>query len=195
MGLNAATGDVLWDTQVGEGRYPDIVGTPVANETDVFASGYFGPLLAIDSQTRNVRWRVEAGAAATSTLMKVEAGEHLLHPGSDGTLRCIDTLTGGQVWSWSSGSNGALTRPHVTDAGILFGATDGGLYLVDPKTGEEIWRARYEFLLEGVTAAPLVSGRDVFYTSNAGNLYKMTAFDDDHMNATRTASGWTRIQR
>jgi outer membrane protein assembly factor BamB len=194
VGLHAQTGDVVWDTQVGEGRYPDLIGTPSANQTDVFASGYFGPLVALDAKTQSLRWSHDAGSATSAALVDTDAGALIAHPGSDGTLRGLNVSTGELVWTWSSGNNGALTEPVITGAGLLMGATDGGLYLVNPASGEEVWRARYPFLLEGVTATPLVLGRDVYFVSNAGNLYKMTAFEDDKVSHTQS-QGWTRLQR
>ena len=195
VGLALETGDVLWDAQIGEGRYPDIVGTPAVGETDVFASGYFGPLVAIDMKSQNIRWKVEAGAASESVVAKVNDAERLFHPGSDGTLRCIDTLTGGEVWTWSSGDNGALTKPTMTPAGVLIGATDGGVYLVDAESGVELWRDKYRYKLEGVTAAPLVDGRDVYFSSNAGFFYRMRYFHDDLVDHSTTRTGWSRIRR
>ena len=48
VGLNTENGDLVWDVQLGAGRYPDIVATPTYYKADIFASGYFGPLQALD---------------------------------------------------------------------------------------------------------------------------------------------------
>lgn len=192
VGFNPLTGDVLWDVQVGEGRYPDIIATPTPGEADLYASGYFKPLMAIDANTRNIRWRFEAGAASAATLAP---GDSLLHPGSDGILRSLNTLTGGLNWSWNSGGNGALTTPVLTPVGVLIGASDGGLYLIDQETGKQKWEAKYDFLLDGVTSTPVVVGRDVFFVSNAGFLYKLTAPKDDHTDHGHSADGWSRLVR
>jgi outer membrane protein assembly factor BamB len=195
VSLNPNTGEILWDTQVGEGRYPDLVGTPSSNTDDVFASGYFGPLVAIDVRTQNVRWRLDAGSADSGVIAESKDGSVLLHPGSDGTLRCVSLLTGGVKWEWKSGKNGALTMPVVRSGGVFVGATDGGLSRLDLETGEETWKANYGFLLEGITSAPVISGRELFFVTNAGNLYKMMVPIDDNVDSTATQDGWTRLTR
>ncbi|MBT3220177.1 MAG: PQQ-like beta-propeller repeat protein, partial [Proteobacteria bacterium] len=64
VSLEADTGDERWTRRVGEGRYPDLVGAPVPFGSDIYASGYFMPLVAIDKKTRNVRWRMDIGGAS-----------------------------------------------------------------------------------------------------------------------------------
>ena len=195
VGLSRATGDKLWDVQLGTGRYPDVVATPTSHNSDIFATGYFGPLQAIDQQTQNVRWTADAGAADAGLVVQSSKGELFMQPGSDGVLRALSVLTGTEVWQWATGKNGALTRPVVMGTAVLIGATDGGLALIDIETGALVWRDRFEFLLEGVSAAPLVSGRDVYFVSNAGFVYRLRIPVDDYANHSVTNDGWTRINR
>ena len=49
--------------------------------------------------------------------------------------------------------------------------------------------------MEGITAAPVVSGRDLFFVTNAGNLYKMMVPIDDHVDVSVTRDGWSRVYR
>ncbi len=171
VGLEGSSGTVRWERRVGEGRYPDIVAGAVATGTDIIASGYFKPVVAIDLTTQNIRWRMEHGAAAAVAVD--EASGLIFHPGTDGRLRAIITLTGALKWSWASGTSGAMTTPVVTEAGILIGSSDGALYLIDPDSGVELWRFSENHLLEGITVAPVVDGRQVLFVTNAGRLYSM----------------------
>lgn len=171
IALDAATGDVRWNVQVGEGRYPDIVATPVVSGDDLFVSGYFRPLVAIDIASHTVRWRADVGAAFP---VLVHEGT-LYHPGSDGSLRAYSTLTGAEKWRWDSGTTTALTTPVMTKAGLLVGASAGSLHLVEPRSGEELWSWQEPVLLEGLTATPTVAGRQVVFVTNAGNLRSMIA--------------------
>ena len=169
VALNAETGDTNWTKRVGEGAYPDIVSTPVAYGTDLFVAGYYGPLVAMDRSDQSVRWRVDAGAAATPTLDS--ALGVMFHPGSDGILRSVSALTGDVLWTWDSETGGALTQPVKTEAGLFVGMAEGGLALIHPETGEQLWRFVGDFILQGVTATPTVDGRQLILITNAGYIY------------------------
>ncbi len=171
VGLDLQEGTPNWTVDVGEGRYPDLVATPLRSGNDVFVSGYFKPLLAIDRETHNVRWRAEAGSAFAATVVDGT----LYHPGSDGKLRAFSTLTGAEKWSWSSGTTTALTEPIPTAAGLVVAASNGRIHLVDPVDGRLRWSWDEPELLEGITATPAVSGRQLLFVSNAGFLYSMVA--------------------
>jgi outer membrane protein assembly factor BamB len=172
--VELATGEELWKRSVGEGRYPDLVSDPVAAGDDVYASGYFEPLVAIDLESHNVRWRLDVGAARAPTLVQEGDGPPTLyHPGSDGRLRAVQTLTGAELWSWDSGTSGALTSPIPTEAGLVVGSSEGSIYIVDPKTGKERWRWHEPYLLRGLSSEPAVAGRQLVFVSNAGYLYSM----------------------
>lgn len=175
IALDPSRGDVRWERQVGEGRYPDIVAGSTVWGNDIFASGYFSPLVAIDRRSQNIRWRMDAGAANAATLVERTRTPILAHPGTDGVLRGVAALTGALVWTWNSDTNSALTTPVLTPAGLLVGASTGGLYLIDPESGEEIWRYRGDRSLEGVTAAPVVAGRQVLVVTNAGRIHSLLA--------------------
>lgn len=173
VAIDRVRGDVVWDKRVGEGRYPDVVAAPVAAGTDIYASGYFTPLLAVDQASRNVRWRLEIGAANAVAVDPSRDPLVLYHPSTDGKLRAIVALTGAERWTWDSGTTGSLTTPLLTPAGLLVGSSEGALYLVDPETGELLWRYDQPELLEGVTSAPFVADRQLVFVTNAGRLHSM----------------------
>jgi outer membrane protein assembly factor BamB len=173
VGVDLATGEELWQRGVGEGRYPDVVADPVTAGDDVFTSGYFRPLVALDLPSRNVRWRVEAGAAHPVALDERDGNLVVYHPGTDGRLLAISALTGAQLWMWDSKTSGALTTPQVTEAGLLVASSEGEIYLIDPETGRETWRWHEPWQLRGISSVPVVNGRQVVFVSNAGFLYSM----------------------
>jgi outer membrane protein assembly factor BamB len=195
VGLNPKNGDVLWDIRVGEGRYPDIVATPTVKDGDLFVSGYFSPLIAVDLKTQNIRWRLEAGAASAGIVHEGQSGDALVHPGSDGKLRYINTTAGSIIWTWDSGNGAALTEPVLTDAGILIGSGDGGVYLIDPENGEQVWKSSYPFLLDGVTASPVVDGRMLYFLSNSGKMYSMISVAQGPKEARSAWPSWSRLNR
>ncbi|MEM6925446.1 MAG: PQQ-binding-like beta-propeller repeat protein [Myxococcota bacterium] len=174
VALDRETGEVQWRRGVGEGRYPDIVADPVILENALFTSGYYRPLVALDLETRDVRWRIDTGAAHPIATRENPDGERTIYlPSSDGKLLAIAGRTGEVLWTWESGTTGSLTTPVFTDAGMLVGSSEGGVYLVDPDTGLERWRWRETWRLQGVSSLPTVDGRQLVFVSNAGNLYSM----------------------
>jgi len=171
VSLNHRTGEEHWSKRIGEGRYPDLVAEPTAYGSDLYASGYFRPLVALDRESHEVRWRLDSGAAAAVVVDERQDPATVYHPGSDGTLRAVSALTGALRWEWDSGTSGALTTPVITPAGLVVASSQGGIYLIDAETGEPTWRWREPMLLLGVSSQPVVDGRQLFFVSNAGWLY------------------------
>lgn len=173
VGVEADSGDERWYKRIGEGRYPDIVAAPVPFGEDLYASAYFEPFVAVDQETRTVRWRVDVGSAFGVTVDDARDPTVLYHPGTDGKLRAYSALTGAERWVWDSGTSAALTAPVLTEAGLLIGSSERGLYLVDAETGRELWSFHEPFQLVGMSASPVVDGRQVLFSTNAGELYAM----------------------
>ncbi len=174
VALDRETGEPQWQRGVGEGRYPDIVADPLIVGDEMFTSGYYRPLVALNLETQGVRWRLDFGAAHPVATTEDEDGVRTLYlPASDGKLLAVAALTGEVLWTWESGTGGSLTTPIMTDAGMIVASSEGGIYLVDEKTGTERWRWREPYLLRGVSSLPVVDGRQLVFVSNAGNLYSM----------------------
>ncbi len=170
VSLRQSDGQVTWERRVGEGRYPDLIGTPLVQGDTVYVGGFSEPLVAVDLATRNVRWRLEGVGSAT---VPTPHDGLLYHGGTDGRLRAITELDGEVLWVWDSQTTGALTRPQLTPAGLLVGSSDGTLYLIDPDSGLETWRWDPDLMLDGVTVAPLLSDRQAIVVTNAGRLMSL----------------------
>jgi outer membrane protein assembly factor BamB len=173
VAVDAVSGDEVWRRSVGEGRYPDVVADAVTDPSSLFTSGYFGPFVAVDLRSHDVLWRVEAGAAHAPLLVTEGDRTTLYHPGTDGDLRAVHPVTGAVRWEWDSGSTGALTTPRWTEAGLVVASSDGGVWIVDPESGETVWTWHEPLLLAGISSPPAVEGRQLVFVSNAGNLYSM----------------------
>jgi outer membrane protein assembly factor BamB len=173
VALDADEGEVAWERRVGEGRYPDLVAAPVPHQSDIFAAGYFTPFVAIDRATHNIRWRLELGAASAPAIDATAEEAILYLAGTDGALHAVASVTGAELWTWDSQTPGALTTPLITPAGLLVGSSDGQVYLVNPADGRELWRYHEPVLLDGVTSAPAIDGRQLLFISNAGWLHSM----------------------
>lgn len=169
VGLSAASGEVEWERRVGEGRYPDVIATPLVDDGVAYVGGYSEPLVALDLTQKAVRWRLDVGSASTPTLVDGV----LYHGATDGKLRAIDAQGGEVSWTWDSDTTGALTRPQVLEAGVLVGSSDGSLYLVSRHDGTLLWEHDPGHLMDGITVAPLVVGRQLIAVTNAGRLLSM----------------------
>jgi outer membrane protein assembly factor BamB len=175
VGLDAVSGQEQWTKRVGEGRYPDVVADVVPAPNGVLlAAGFYGPFQAFDVQSRNTLWRVDVGAAYAPALSPVDGVAWL--GGTDGKVRAIATLTGAERWVWDSGDvAAALTTPQWTPAGLVVASSSGGVWLLDPESGNEIWSFSEPWLLVGVSSTPVVDGRELLLVSNAGRLYSFVA--------------------
>jgi outer membrane protein assembly factor BamB len=174
VALEHASGDLLWELQVGAGQYPDMVAPVAVFDTMILAAGYGGPLLAIDVRDGAVRWRADVGAASAGILLETAEGNPIfVHPGTDGSLRAFDPRDGTVLWTWQSGRGGALTTPVLTEAGLVVGSSLGVLAIVDPLRGTTAWRWHEDRRLQGISVAPAVEGRQLLVVSNAGRIYAM----------------------
>jgi outer membrane protein assembly factor BamB len=169
VALDLADGEVQWESRVGEGRYPDLIGPPLVIEGDIYVGGFSTPFVALDLTTQDVRWRIDVGVASQAAAR----GRDLYVPGSDGKLRALDRVTGTELWLWDSQTAGALTAPQITEAGVLIASSDGGLWLIDPENGTEKWHFDDGTMLDGVSAAPAIDGRQAVVVTNAGNLISL----------------------
>lgn len=169
VALGRADGDVRWTAEVGQGTYPDLIAPPVPVGDAVIAGGFSEPLIAFAETDRVHRWRVETGVAAPVATLDGQ----LYVPGTDGQLRKVDPRTGEVRWTWASGTDGTLTTPVATPAGLFLTSGEGSLYLVDPETGTTRWRFAPGTVVNGAAAPVAVAGRDVYLVTNAGLLYAL----------------------
>jgi len=169
VALDRQSGEPSWERPVGEGRYPDLVAEPLVSGRDLFVGGFSAPFIALDMETRNVRWRLEHGTAARAAIRD----RTLYVPGADGRLRAVDSLTGTLIWEWDSETTGALTQAQITSAGLLLGSSDGSLWLVDEETGEARWTFDEGWMPNGITVTPVIADRQVLVVTNAGNLLSL----------------------
>lgn len=172
-------GEAVWQRRIGEGRYPDVVAAPIVAEDLVFVSGYFEPLAALDAESGRTVWTAPYGSAARPVLIEGLAdgapATLLVQPGTDGALHAYVARTGDEVWTWQSGSTGALTTPSATAAGLLLGRTDASVVLVDAATGTTRWVYRTDRGIDGVAVTPVVDGRQAVFITNAGTLHSVIA--------------------
>ena len=130
--------------------------------------------MSIKLDSRNVRWRVETGG---STDVVVDEGVGFF-AASNGNLMAIDLINGSTRWSWESPKGSALTTPVLTDAGLYVGTANGGLFLIDEKTGDQEWSFVPGVTISGFTAGLAVEGRQLVAVTNQGRVMSFVSVDD-----------------
>lgn len=178
VALSAADGTSRWEVKVGEGAYPDLIAPAAVADGGVITGGFSEPLLMLAPGTRSAAWRLPFGVAAG---LHVD-GAYVYAGGTDGKLRKIEARTGEVVWEWDGniaapigGTGGVLGKPLATPVGLFVPSSEGTLNLIDAQSGALKWRLDPGVLIEGISAAPVLSGRDLFVVTNGGRLYDLRA--------------------
>lgn len=74
---------------------------------------------------------------------------------------------------WPRPHGQQYTPPVIAAGYVIVGAHRGTLNVLDRYTGQHLWQFRPEVWLEGISAAPLVDGRQVIFLSNSGRMYSL----------------------
>ncbi len=171
VSLDPESGEANWERRVGEGRYPDIIGEPAFLDGIVFVGGFSKPFVALDTMDNSIVWSLDFGTAVPPALND----DAIYVAGTDGILRAADAKTGDLLWEWDSHHSGALTMPVLSPLGLFVGASDGGLWLLDPEDGQPAWELDPGMLISGISAAPVIAGRQLLVLTNAGQLLSLVA--------------------
>jgi outer membrane protein assembly factor BamB len=186
VGLDARTGERVWQSEVDGGEYLAAVcldESRMYQATPVGAAHY-----VLDLATGRPLKKLSAGWTHQNRPMTgmVRWQSLLVVPGSmKGSLCVWDLADGGrELWKTAlSGedrdvNNGAvygheiLAAPAVSRGRIFAGANDGRLYAFDARTGRPLWR----FQTNGpVQSSPAVAGDTVYLGSWDGYLYALDA--------------------
>ena len=167
--LTKSDGTIVEKVYNGEGRYPDVIAQPTSIQGGILISGFEEPSYKESQET--VLWSKSFGAVQGSLVDPNEGNKTLVyHAGSDGLLRKIDTTSGAVLWDWDSETSASLTEPVWLNDQLLIASHVGGLYIIDPTTGEEIWRSRLEHRQTGYMQPPLVGECKIHVLSVKGFL-------------------------
>jgi outer membrane protein assembly factor BamB len=156
--LSIADGHALWEQAVAEAqgrteleRMADVDGTPVLEDTTLYASSYKKQMVAIEAPTGRPLWTHDAGGAGKVGV----AADRIVVSATDGTVSGVDKASGGGLWQQS-----ALARRNVSGVAIqgdyaVVGDFDGYLHWL--KLADGAFAARVRMSKDAVRAAPVVS--------------------------------------
>ncbi len=166
--LDFKTGTPLWKTDgidrcdgspgIGAGK---VVFGSCAAALHVFSAGD-GSLLreiAIDDDSQ-----VAGGVAMI--------GDSVYSGSRSGKVIHANAKTGVTAWTNQVCEYEVFTTPAVNDARVVIGASDGGFYALDRKTGKQQWA----FMTEGDPLSPVIAGDKVVAVSD-GTIYLMRLED------------------
>ncbi len=143
--------DWKWRAEVGA----EIVTGLLARGETIFLGDARGYLRALDSFHGGLKWKIDLEASLVDL---VEGGGMFYVTTTGQRLYAVDPETGRVRWYFKSGGD-IKSRPTYSEGMVIFGASDGKLYLVDVKKGD----GRYAAVDMGGEAltSPLVIGRDI----------------------------------
>jgi outer membrane protein assembly factor BamB len=169
--LSAASGQVIWSTQLGNYTDPSaiLVPSPVVSNGVVYANSQLGALYALDARTGRTLWFYQMAYAAM-TAPAVANG--VVYIGSeDGRLYALDALSGRKLWSSGSGYFDFLdASPAVANGLIYVFGPGGGVYALDAVSGRKVWLGAGN---AGYT--PTIVNGLVYVTTLDGELYALDA--------------------
>lgn len=193
LAIDAATGEVLWERDLGRciAASPtvadDVVYQPVMNavpcaDPDRSSPGY---LVAMDADSGAELWRFEAGVIESSPLLV----DGVLYFGSwDHKLYAVEASTQRVLWAFETGDE-IKAAPAYANGIVFIGSYDGKVYAVDARTGKEQWSAEALGGLGGTGnfySTPSVAYGRVFLGNTDGKVYAFGARSGDLLWARST---------
>ncbi|MBY0450551.1 MAG: PQQ-binding-like beta-propeller repeat protein [Cyanobacteria bacterium] len=169
-GLNRQTGQLLWETTVGE---PLNKITPVWNHQLVIVGTEKGLLVALDAQTGKVNWSKRLSQGTPIRL--VGADGYIFAVARNGLVSALDEVSGQQYWQFQTQQAAAIEADPVLTSDALFIADlNGRCYRLSLTDGALEW----VYTAQGnIVAAPVIQDQDVYVPTTVGTLYVLNRQD------------------
>ncbi len=129
-----------------------------------------GGIVALDLKTGRKKWSYREMPEFThSSPLYIKERRAVVIGSNNGMVYCFDAKNGGIRWTFAT--NGEVKSSFTYDAKrdrIYFGSFDCGLYVIDAKTGEQIFRSESEY---GIYSTPIIFKQTLIYTSLDKKVY------------------------
>ncbi|UAY52772.1 outer membrane protein assembly factor BamB family protein [Ferruginibacter albus] len=171
------TPELLWKFSTGA----CIIGSPVADDSCIYAGNTTGMLYAIQNDSAKLKWKFITGGSIRSTICINK--QQLFLVSGDGNLYCLNKNSGKTIWVFHSltGFIGDTqhdfadyyqSSPVVYNNAVYFGSGDGNIYSIDIASGNMNWK----FATAGnVHTTPSVKDNKLFIGSFDGDLYALNS--------------------
>ena len=196
LALEAATGKTVWKTDRAElpsWGTPTVISTAAGDELVTNASNY---IRAYDPRTGKELWQLggsskitaptpflaSTGGASGDGVIIVASGRgperpiFAVRPGARGDLTLDKGQTSSAAVPWSKTGRGSYMPTPIEYRSILYViANQGILDAYDPRTGEEIYRQRFEPVGSGFSASPVAADGRIYFPSEDGDIFVVAA--------------------
>jgi outer membrane protein assembly factor BamB len=171
MSVALASGDILWQAQVGSPRgrselerLADVDAAVRVAGGDVYAVGYQGSLAMLSLDTGQLWW-----AREMSSYRGLDVDDDQIYVStSEGDVVALRRRDGSIVWTQPGLQRRAPSTPAVQGDNVVVGDFDGYLHWLDRATGRFVARERPGNAR--ISLAPLVSGNRVFVIDEGGDI-------------------------
>ena len=186
--IDRESGKRLWEVKralslEATATLPILVGTKLFYQ-------YGGVIAAFDSETGRVLWEMpnepaySAGVTESFSRTAAEDDTHVHVGDANGRMIAFSAVDGqilgsfyvekgiASIRPYKRNEKTILSSPVVSGDLVIFGSTDGSLYLLDKNT----MKVRQKFHIGApITSSPAVSGNSIFIAANDGNVYAFVA--------------------
>jgi outer membrane protein assembly factor BamB len=171
MSVALASGDILWQAQVGSPRgrselerLADVDAAVRVAGGDVYAVGYQGRVAMLSLDTGQLWW-----AREMSSYRGLDVDDDQIYVAtSEGDVVALRRRDGSIVWTQPGLQRRAPSTPAVQGSHVVVGDFDGYLHWLDRTTGR--FAARERPGNARISLAPLVSGDRVFVIDEGGDI-------------------------
>ncbi|MEM6287875.1 MAG: PQQ-binding-like beta-propeller repeat protein [Bacteroidota bacterium] len=171
VGLDAASGEALWETRPDSTAQFHAAPVAVGPEAVLFADDR-GRVTLREAATGDVRWTQSIRTPVYERPAVDDAQVYVAT--TRGLLVALDRETGQIRWTRDARAEEKprLSAPAVADGAVAVGGTDGVVVVYDAQTAEERWRTRFD---ANVSAAPLWMGDRLMVGTFDGRIVALDA--------------------
>lgn len=162
--LNALSGQATVEKRISPGRkFNDVDAKVLVTAKRIYVVTFDGKLYVLTLGGKTL-WTVDGGSDVTPT---IEGGVIYLSA-SQGKVKALDEESGKEIWSFNV--EGTPTGVSVFKNRVLFGGSNGPLYVLDQKTGKLL--ARYH-TGRGIASKPVVDKAtgSIYFSTVSSNLH------------------------
>ncbi len=171
--LDAHSGILQWEQQIGEGRFLDVDSPPIITEEELLVvGGYSGPIVALDIETRAIAWRIDQGIVGD---LLYQYGR-VYYADTEGALHCLVAADGSEEWTFKpKATKELMNSPVGSGRTLLVTLNSGQLFAIDAFAGDVLWRHEPHKSLLGAGMSPTIAGRQVLLLTGDGVLRSLRA--------------------
>lgn len=171
VGVQARDGQVVWEVPLGQSsgrteveRMVDVVATPVALGSDVYAVAYQGQLAVLSSDSGRDLWVREMSSIAGLAV----AASGLWVTDADSEIWSLSRLAGTQLWRQPALRARQTTAPAAGNGWVAVGDFEGWVHILGQEDGRFVARVRAD--RQGIISNPVAIGNVLVVQGSGGTL-------------------------